>query len=477
MILAAASKPIVYDSLDPDLFWHLRVAEQLRTDGIGPLVDRISHASIQTPWTPYSWLAELMMLTLWEAGGYRLVILVQSLVVACIFALVTLACLEMSRRDPRGASPLNLAIALLAAIVLALPYLSFRPVTFVILLLALCAWLLLRDRRMHEQSRAVWIIPPTLAVAANMHFFAVLVACWIGALWIGAMVERDQRRRHRVRRYGLLLALAIVSTMMTPMLPGVLRSMMHYQFHDPMLHAGIIAEFQPFWSGKPIPLTLLILLGGLAAMVVKRRMFRVGEWLWLIGSLALLMRLGRFAPLFVLIFAPMLSLALPRLGWRVLSRPIISGLMGAILLLGVLRVVWLFPRAEMTLSQWLSRHGPDLTMYPCAASEFVLAHVTPRHGRLINEFNWGGYLAWTLGKDYKVLLDGRTQLYSADFWRQAYGESTESTRQFLAALRADAAVLPARRSRFNAPLRDLGWREAYADEVAIVLLPPASAAP
>jgi hypothetical protein len=39
LALAAAAKPVFFDSLDPDLFWHLRVAEQLLRDGVGPIVD------------------------------------------------------------------------------------------------------------------------------------------------------------------------------------------------------------------------------------------------------------------------------------------------------------------------------------------------------------------------------------------------------------------------------------------------------
>lgn len=472
LILSAAAKTILYDSLDPDLFWHLRVAEQLREDGIGPLVDRISYASIQTPWTPYSWLAELMMLGIWNTGGYRLVIIVQALVVAGIFTCIALGCHEMSRRDPRGVSPLNVAVAVMAAMYLALPYLSFRPVTFVILLLSLCAWVLLRDRRLEEKSPIVWAILPLLVLAANMHFFAFLVPCWIGALWIGAMIEPHPQRTRRLRRYGLLLLSTTLCTLMTPMLPGVLRSMMHYQFHDPMLQAGMISEFQPLWSGSLAPLTFGILLTGLFFIVRQGRRVRIGEWLWLIGSAALLMKLGRFSPVFVLIFAPLMALTLPRLGSQALHRPMLIVLTAIVLLVGLGRVIWVFPSADTTLSQWLSRHGPELTIYPCEAAEFVRTTVTPTQGRLINEFNWGGYLAWRLGDDYRVLLDGRTQLYSPEFWQKTYGDCPEVTLSFLAGLKADAAILPAQRSRFHAPLRELGWHEAYADEVAIVLLPP-----
>ena len=71
ILLPVAGKAILVDTLDPDCFWHLRVAEQLHGDGIAPLVDRLSFASNQMPWTPYSWLAELGMRWLWSHAGWR----------------------------------------------------------------------------------------------------------------------------------------------------------------------------------------------------------------------------------------------------------------------------------------------------------------------------------------------------------------------------------------------------------------------
>src|SRR3954452_16506163 len=78
LALVAAGKTILYDTLDPDCFWHLRVAEQLQRDGVGPIVDHLSFASIKTPWTPYSWLAELAMKAIWDAGGFRAALLVSA---------------------------------------------------------------------------------------------------------------------------------------------------------------------------------------------------------------------------------------------------------------------------------------------------------------------------------------------------------------------------------------------------------------
>src|SRR4029078_1780528 len=85
-------KAVLSDTLDPDLFWHLRVAEQLRAEGVGPIIDHLSFSSMKEPWTPYSWLAELGMKSLWDAGGYRATVAVYALLVAMLLTFNALSC-------------------------------------------------------------------------------------------------------------------------------------------------------------------------------------------------------------------------------------------------------------------------------------------------------------------------------------------------------------------------------------------------
>jgi hypothetical protein len=141
------------------------------------------------------------------------------------------------------------------------------------------------------------------------------------------------------------------------------------------------------------------------------------------------------------------------------------------LCLGLFRIGAAFPRGTMELEAWLNRHGPSAPGYPVGAARYVATAVPRSTGRLINEFNWGGYLAWRLGDRYQVLLDGRTQVYSPEFWRETYLGSEAARRRFFAGVRADAAVLPAERSLFRKTLVSLGWRTSYRDERAEVMVP------
>src|SRR5215207_700500 len=67
-------------------------AAQMLRDGIGPIVDKQSFASIQTPWTPYSWLGALAMKSVWDVGGYRGAIAMHAFMSASLLALIALAC-------------------------------------------------------------------------------------------------------------------------------------------------------------------------------------------------------------------------------------------------------------------------------------------------------------------------------------------------------------------------------------------------
>src|SRR5436305_15222385 len=90
LMCSMAQKAARFSTLDPDAFWHLRVADQLHRDGIRPLVDDLSYMSIRTPWTPYSWLAELGMHAVWDIAGLRGAIVAQASESALVIAMVAL---------------------------------------------------------------------------------------------------------------------------------------------------------------------------------------------------------------------------------------------------------------------------------------------------------------------------------------------------------------------------------------------------
>jgi len=286
--LFAGGKAILFDTLDPDCFWHLRVAAQLHRDGIGPIVDDLSFASSRQPWTPYSWLAELGMKSLWDFGGYRAAIAFTAIMQGLIVVLLAGCCVEIQRGKPRY---LSAVIATAIGTFLIMPYLSFRPVTAAFVLLFTICWLILRDQRlrnspgrkagdrtvrmtkneisnnetmsndeiqMTKQSCAplcfviryfpgiVWCVVPLTVLLTNIHLFSFFVPAIILAVAIGAMLEGDRRN---LTRYSLLATATALACLATPMLRGLIKTIFFYSSQDKMVIGPVIAEMQSFARG------------------------------------------------------------------------------------------------------------------------------------------------------------------------------------------------------------------------------------
>ncbi|MGD0770642.1 MAG: hypothetical protein ABSB42_20860 [Tepidisphaeraceae bacterium] len=528
LAVVAAGKVILADTLDPDCFWHLRVADEIaRQSWPHPLIDDLSFASIRQPWTPYSWLAELGMKWLWDAGGFRAAVAVQAGMESAFILLLGLGALELSRRVHGQARYLASALAAAMGGILSLAYLSFRPVTAALTLLALVGWLLLRDRRMSQQSKAVWLVPPITAVLTNLHFFALFVPLWTAALLIGDLLPpplvlrgragvgvgdtldpydannpvpytqnphlvpppayRGRRENFlpkslaapspRLLRGAVLLLLSLAACCLNPLLRGTLRSVLDYSTQDVMVRSGTIAEFRPFYSGIMGNVSAAFV-AALWMFVVWRRIRQpripLGEVLWLAGSTALLFLMGRLSPVFAIIAAAAFAAAIPRLSDKILARPPIVAALAVVLALSAWPVARAFPRPGQSLSLWLNRHGPDAPNYPCLAADFVDRNIPSQTHHLICEWPWGGFLEWRLGDRFQTLMDGRTQLFAPEFWSVAALGSPDQRKELLAATRADAAVVRAGHGAFGQILTELNWKTVYRDDFAEVLVPPAT---
>lgn len=485
-MLVAAGRAVLYDTIDPDCFWHLRVADQLVSHGIGPITDDFSYASKAEPWTPYSWFAELAMKAIWSIGGFRAAIVVHAVNSALIILLIALSCAEAMRQQRIGINDddesnnnatgeLSIVFATAFGAFFTLAYLSFRPASFAILLLALIGCILLRNTQRQgkpaDDNRWVWTVIGLTLVLTNVHLYAFLVPAWIGAFAVGAWWER---RFDAARKYAYLAIACGVACLMTPMLPGVVRTIVHYQFADDMVSGPVIDEMQPFYSG-PLGKAMLILSIAFAICVWRNRArLDAGHRLRIVIGAALLLQLGRFAPLFAIVASPALAVALPRFSGRVLRKPAFGAILSVVIAMGVVRVACAFPYRQ-SFDQWVNRHAPEAPGYPCSAAAYVEANVRPASGRIINEFTWGGYLEWRLQGRFRVLMDGRTQVYPSAFWHATYLGDDAQRRRVLIGARADAAIVPAQKGIFGDLLRELGWTTAYEDAFSMVLLPPEAA--
>jgi hypothetical protein len=424
---------------DTDTWWHLAAGRVTVQSGHILQTDLFSHTRQGADWINHSWLSQVMLYWLFEHFSYAGLAVWMGAVVVCAFALVYL---QMEGDPFTRAFIIVLAAATSAVVWIARPQLlSFLFTAAVTYVLSLFKW-----RRVNR----LWLLPPLFVLWVNLHAgyalgFMVLVAFVAGEVfnrvWYllehkgmnegGNMGAQPLHLRTSApllswRAIGLVVGAAILSALLLVVNPNTTRMWTYYL---DTVRIGVLQDFIQEWRSPDFhPLYaqpfIWLLLGTLAAMGLSGRRAD-GVDLALVGLFAYSSLLaGRnFGP-FALVTAPVLSrhvsAILARWGWAGWQRPRAARRPGAVL--GVVNIVVLIVfvglavvKIQTPLSSAFNEQQ-QREILPVEAVAWIRENKP--EGEMFNPYNWGGYLIWSLYPDYRVFVDGRTDLYGDDFLRQ-----------------------------------------------------------
>ncbi len=224
-------------------------------------------------WIDQQWLSQILFYEMFQAGGYRLILLVHVALIASAFGLALVAARH------RGASPLSVFLVACVCFFVAPWGWQMRAQSFAPLLFVGVLWLLIADGR--ASSRRVFFVLPLLAVWANLHGSVVLAAVLV-ALY-GLLRLLDRRRREIAKGLALML-LAPLTLLCSPY--GL--SLVHYYREllvDPPFR-NLVVEWQ---APTPRPITALFYFLAFATV------WSLGRWgrkLTIFERLALLLTLA-----------------------------------------------------------------------------------------------------------------------------------------------------------------------------------------
>ena len=460
LLLAMSSRP----ALDPDMFWHIRLGQQSIASGDFVYLDSFSHTRAGSVHKNHSWLAQVVMARIWQAGGHAGMTLYVAALAAGGMLLLCLA--------SRGSVYLRAFVLVLGAASAAV-FWSPRPQMFTFFLAALLVLLLRRWQ--HGERAPLYCLPLLMWLWANLHGGYVVGYLFIGAYILGAFLDCLARRcepavdRSQLKRICLWTLVSLALLPIHPLGLDVVSA--------PLDTLGIanmrelILEWQSpdFSQPRTWPLvTLLIAL--IAAGKASGGRLNLSELLLLGGTLFMALVSARHISLFAIAAVPVvcadLDAALGRKGWQIPQRCLETPLRAAVNLALVCLVALgaLAHLAYVTSGETLRR---TLAMnYPAGAVAYLKA--APLAGKLFNSYNWGGYLLLEL-PEYAVFIDGRADLYGdllSEYAVAAYGapgwEDVFSEHGIEIALIESASPLAARLDE------DGRWRSAYQDEVASV---------
>lgn len=478
---ARAALPIVFlllfamacrVSLDPDMWWHLRLGQQTLETGEVVYADAFSHTRAGISHKNHSGLAQGIMLGFWSLGGHA-----GLTVYVCLLATAGMACLYRSG----SGSIYSQGFALVFGAACAAAFWSPRPQMFTFFFAALLQMILYAAKRRHQDW--LWLLPPLLWLWGNVHAGYVAGFFFIAAFLSGEALNRLLglgRSSMPVPQLKKLLALTVAALVLLPLNPlGLDVFAVPLQTVRVAGLGSYIQEWQPLDFSAPPAWGMLILLALLlAALAGSRRRLDCTDVLLVGGTMLLALVSARNLSLFAIAATPVLSTNLAaflrRKGWTLPRRELESPrrvIINLLLIIGVaLGSLARFAQVTdaATVSAALARH------FPVAALEHLPA--TPESGALFNSYNWGGYLIYH-ARQLPVFIDGRTDLYH-DFLHEYAAAATgaETWRAIFARWRIGMVLIE--REAGLAPRLEAAadWRRVYSDSLAVVFT-RSSAAP
>jgi hypothetical protein len=459
---------------DFDTWWHLASGRWIAVHRSIPSADTLSHTVRDHAWINLQWAFDLAMYLLYRVGGPAL------LCTAGAAAFVSAVALLLRLTMRQAGAGLG-ALVMLLAVIAAQERVTLRPELISFLLLASVLSVLEYARR-HE-GRAAWLLVPLMIVWVNVHALFV-----IGAFAIVCALVSDFRPPPR----GLIVAslAALASVIVNPYgLTGVLfpwKLVSRINGSNPVFRT--IGEFgSPFAEGATGTSVLFykIVLGvgcvaGVAALLAtlrsKTRNFDWGGALFFAGLAAVSIAARRNIALFALGSAPFIAHCIGTLVARARSGrwvPIVSAATAvAAVLLAAAVATGAFYRYDNQPQEFGA--GVIEGTFPIRAAAFARAAALPR--AMYNDMGAGGYLAWDDPIGDGVFVDGRLEVYDADFLTEYVKAVADPARWQADADRGgiQTAIIFHRfendRVLAGQIFRNGAWTLVYSDEVAAIFV-------
>jgi len=447
------------NAVDPDLWWHLRTGELIVQSGHIPHTDPFSFTRAGQSWISHEWLSEVIFYELWKWTGAGGLIIFSGLITTTGFMLLYLRC---------AAKPAGAAAAVVLGALAAAPAWGVRPQMFTFALASVTLWLLDKG-----ENRPLYLFAmlPTFLLWLNLHAgFALgpaLLLLWAaGLLWEAASGESAWAT---VRPYLFrILAVFLVCMALVPLNPSGAH-LYRYPFEvlqSSVMRSFILEWFPPdFHQLRYVPM-MLIWLALLVALADARSRPKARVLAPLLMTLIAAIDAVRHIPILVLLAGPVLAGALPvsstakEVGPSRAQFPLLFR--GAVLVL----------MAVFTATRWDSlvrkQSKTEAEAFPFQAVSFLHAHPSP--GPLFAYYDWGGYAIWKLYPDYRVIVDGRADLYGDDLLHrfQQVVQVKAGWRQVLDSWGVKSILIPTSSPLRHALALDSGWHLEHEDAMAVV---------
>ncbi len=398
--------------IDTDTGSHIRVGDFIRAHHAIPTQDFFSYTRPGTRWLDYEWLTQVQFSWLYQAGGFKALIVFSAALIA-LGLIVLLAHL---------ASITNALVALLllhlAMGACSIHYLA-RPHLFTLLFVAIAGSILAKDRL--APSRFVWIIVPLTILWVNVHggFLAIIVIT--GALAVGSGVEclfdreTAAAKRKAAIRYATLCIACLLAAGINP--AGFYEHYYMARYFQQKWVVDLVKEYQsPIFHTPESRYAELLIFAALATAGLLLSRKQIASALLILGWTHSALVSARHIPILAIVATPFIAAEVNRL-WEMFTagkdRRSIAGILRGIAedhRTGVGRLsVWTPVSLTLLLLVPLGIAWPTdfpASIYPVA---MVSRHADTLPGsRVFSTDGWNSYLEFHFYPSQRIFIDGRS---------------------------------------------------------------------
>lgn len=489
---------VIYSSRevsDLDIWLHLETGQYIVQHRLIPHQDIFSFSILGKPWINHEWLFQVISYLFFSAGGFSGLIFMQA-------AVILLAFLALFFTQLRKNNPLVVFGVLYLTLLCCVYRIMIRPDIFSLLFISV--YLCLLKVFAEKNSFWIWSLPVLQLAWANIHGFSFVGPLIVFIFILSELVKRYARLpgidNQQIKKLLAIFSLLVLAPLANPYgLRGVvypLNVLGEISGKGKIIFTYIMELKAPFSDGGVLDFNylvfykLLVIVSLLCFFLNRRRANIFDLFLWLV-FLAFSLTARRNIVYFALVA-----------GFVILNNTgaIFENARGLFLKFrrsapypwlkySCIAVFFVYPALSAqkfitevsanslgTYELRRSRDGLAQARYPQKAVNFLLENNLP--ARMFNDFNSGSYLIGNAFPRRKVFIDGRTELYGADFFTE-YVEAGKGDPDAIEKIMEKYAIQgffltisahDLQDGLLDYLLHNPGWKPVYLDEAAIIFL-------
>jgi hypothetical protein len=460
-------------NFDGDLPRHILSGNLILQTHLVHTTDIFSFRTAGVPSIPHEWLSQVLFAASYDLLDLSGVVLLTALIIMVTWGLVYYQTFYKS--NSFLLSLLFTALAVGTSQIHVLP----RPHIFSYLLTAV--WIALLERT-NKETRAWWMLPLIMLLWVNLHGMFVL-GILIGGIYLaGDFLDQPSKSWFASpKAKGLMLgvALSILATFVSPSGPKIweaIASLGSNAYITSKIPEYQSANFHLPWTWPFIILLLLCILG----FARSKQNIRWADVLLVIAFTGLALYTSRLIPLFAIVVTPIAAKAIA--DWMHSDYPgsrffttennihkINSSSNGLIWIFALIIALTVLFNLGKAIDPENRGNTFDDRFFPVEATSWLKSH--PQQGKMLNEFDWGGYLLLRLWPHQQIFMDGHTHIYGEALTREYEQVITLSMgwESILKKYNIEWVILRVNSPLSNALISSDDWVIAYQDQTAVIL--------